>query len=72
MICMDEVITVLEESQTMLRDLAPDAFRYRWLRDPNNQGAHELFTAYAFNATPNELDAAIDAEIAKGKHLEES
>lgn len=37
-----------------------DAQRYRWLRDPNNMRARELFCYYG-DVDPNELDAAIDA-----------
>ena len=47
-----------------LAALRKDAERYRWLRD--EEGAHAIFSALYFNTqTPEQLDAELDAAIAR-------
>ena len=51
--------------------LRKNAARYRWLRDEADNGEWECFDSAwlgelgVYGGGPNELDAAIDAEIAK-------
>lgn len=54
-----------EEAAAELEALRKDAERYRWLRDPNNMRARELFRYYG-DVDATELDAAIDAAMSTG------
>lgn len=54
-----------EAMSAELEALRKDAERYRWLRDPNNMRARELFRYYG-DVDATELDAAIDAAMSTG------
>lgn len=64
-----EAANRIERLEAKRDELKADAMRYRWLRDNlhNTDALTELYHYADDVPTPEELDAAIDAAIAKGE-----
>ena len=60
-----EIADHIDALEARIKELEQDAARYQWLR--NTPGASGVFMALYYNNSGEEMDAALDAEIAAMK-----